>query len=198
MKNNFYHIACLFLLFSLFSVSCTKLELPDEVDKDKTDKDDTPTSPSQPDDTDVYSIASLQEVEEGESVLLKGYIVGYVPTSSINKMRFSVEDAVPSNIVLADSPQEKDPSNCAAIQLKKDKDARDDLNLQDNPEMLGKCVLVYGDVATYMGSKGLKDVESYELVETGGDDNPSSPSEPSSSIAFPTLSDDAPIIFEGD
>ncbi len=198
MKNNFYHIACLFLLFSLFSVSCTKLELPDEVDKDKTDKDDTPTSPSQPDDTDVYSIASLQEVEEGESVLLKGYIVGYVPTSSINKMRFSVEDAVLSNIVLAVSPQEKDPSNCAAIQLKKDKDARDDLNLQDNPEMLGKCVLVYGDVATYMGSKGLKDVESYELVETGGDDNPSSPSEPSSSIAFPTLSDDAPIIFEGD
>lgn len=198
MKNYFYHIACLFLLFSLLGVSCTKLELPDEVDKDKTDKDDTPTSPSQPDDTDVYSIASLQEVEEGESVLLKGYIVGYVPTSSINKMRFSVEDAVPSNIVLADSPQEKDPSNCAAIQLKKDKDARDDLNLQDNPEMLGKCVLVYGDVATYMGSKGLKDVESYELVETGGDDNPSSPSEPSSSIAFPTLSDDAPIVFEGD
>ncbi len=198
MKNNFYRLAHLFLLFSLFSVSCTKLELPDDVDKDKTDKGDTPTSPSQPDDSNVYSIASLQEATEGESVLLKGYIVGYVPTSSINKMRFSVEDAVLSNIVLADSPQEKDPSNCAAIQLKKDKDARDDLNLQDNPEMLGKCVLVYGDVATYMGSKGLKDVESYELVETGGDDNPSSPSGPSSSIAFPTLSDDAPIIFEGD
>ncbi len=198
MKNNFYRLAHLFLLFSLFSVSCTKLELPDDVDKDKTDKGDTPTSPSQPDDSNVYSIASLQEATEGESVLLKGYIVGYVPTSSINKTCFSVEDAVPSNIVLADSPQEKDPSNCAAIQLKKDKDARDDLNLQDNPEMLGKCVLVYGDVATYMGSKGLKDVESYELVETGGDDNPSSPSGPSSSIAFPTLSDDAPIIFEGD
>lgn len=198
MKNNFYRLAHLFLFFSLFSVSCTKLELPDEVDKDKTDKGDTPTSPSQPDDSNVYSIASLQEATEGESVLLKGYIVGYVPTSSINKTCFSVEDAIQSNIVLADSPQERNPSNCAAIQLKKDKDARDELNLQDNPEMLGKCVLVYGDVATYMGSKGLKDVESYELVETGGDDNPSSPSEPSSSIAFPTLSDDAPIIFEGD
>lgn len=198
MKNNFYRLARLLLFFSLFSVSCTKLELPDEVDKDKTDKGDTPTSPSQPDDSNVYSIVSLQEATEGESVLLKGYIVGYVPTSSINKTCFSVEGAVPTNIVLADSPQEKEPSNCAAIQLKKDRGARDDLNLQDNPEMLGKCVLVYGDVATYMGSKGLKNVESYELVETGGDDNPSSPSEPSSSIAFPTLSDDAPIIFEGD
>ena len=42
--------------------------------------------------------------------------------------------------------------------------------------------------------------ESYKLVETDGgdDDNTSSPSEPSSSVAFPTLSDDAPIVFEGD
>lgn len=155
MKNRFYHIACLLLLFSFFSVSCTKLELPDEVDKDKTDKGDTPTSPSQPDDSDVYSIASLQAATEGESVLLKGYIVGYVPTSSINKTCFSIEDAVQTNIVLADSPQEREPRNCAAIQLKKDRAARDDLNLQDNPDMLGKCVLVYGDVATYMGSMGL-------------------------------------------
>ena len=42
--------------------------------------------------------------------------------------------------------------------------------------------------------------ESYKLVETDGgdDDNTSSPSEPSSSVVFPTLSDDAPIVFEGD
>ena len=174
--------------------------MPDEVDKDKTDKGDTPTSPSQPDDSDVYSIASLQAATEGESVLLRGYIVGYVPTSSINKTCFSIENAVQTNIVLADSPQEREPRNCAAIQLKKDRAARDDLNLQDNPDMLGKCVLVYGDVATYMGSMGLKNVESYELVETDGgdDDNTSSPSEPSSSVVFPTLSDDAPIVFEGD
>lgn len=199
MNNQFYRMVCLLLLLSLFSVSCTKLELPEEIDKDKTDKGDTPTSPSQPDDSGAYSIASLQKVEEGESILLKGYIVGYVPTTSINKTCFSVTDAVYTNIVLADSPQEKEPNNCAAIQLKKGSEARDELNLQDNPEMLGKCVLVYGDVATYMGSKGLKNVESYELVEIAADDdNPSSPSEPSSSIAFPTLSDDAPIVFEGD
>lgn len=102
------------LTLFVFSVSCTKLELPDEVDKDKTDKGDTPTSPSQPDDSDVYSIASLQAATEGESVLLKGYIVGYVPTSSINKTYFSIENAVQTNIVLADSPQE---GNHVIVQL---------------------------------------------------------------------------------
>lgn len=197
MKNQFYRILCLFLVLSLFSVSCSKLELPEIDDKDKTDKGDTPSNPSQAGDKDTYSVADLQGVAEGEAITLKGYIVGYVPTSSISKTEFSVTGAVLTNIVLADSPLEKDPNHCAAIQLKKDSEARDNLNLQENPEMLGKCILVYGDVAKYMGSKGLKNVDSYELVETDGD-NPSSPSVPSSSVAFPTLSDDAPIVFEGD
>lgn len=196
MENKFYRIVFLLLLIPLLSVGCSKLELPDDDDKNKTDKGDTPTTPTNPDDSKAYRVADLQNIEKGESVLLKGYIVGYVPTSSIKKAMFTVTDAVQTNIVLADLRIERDPSNCAAIQLKKDSEARETLNLQDNPEMLGKCVIVYGDVATYMGSKGLKNVGSYEMVDV--DDNPSSPSEPSSSVAFPTLSGDAPVVFEGD
>lgn len=203
MRNKLYHFAFLLLLVSVLGVGCSKLEIPEVDDKDKTDKGDTPSQPTQPDDSGRYTVAALQSAEEGEVVTLKGYIVGYVPTTSIQKMVFGATDAVLTNIVLADSPTETSPNNCAAIQLKNDSDARDNLNLCDNPDCLGKCVLVNGNVATYMGSLGLKYVDSYEWIDADDDDDndneqPTHPTNPSQSVDFPTVSDEAPIVFEGD
>ena len=92
-----------------------------------------------------------------------GYIVGHIPKNgrNISQTIFSAGD-VETNLVIADSPDEIDYSNCIAIQLstgsKGQKEVREGLNLSAHPENLGKFVIFYGQVIKYMGVFGLKNV----------------------------------------
>lgn len=92
-----------------------------------------------------------------------GYIVGHIPKNgrSITQTIFAAGNVV-TNIVIADSPDEKDPNNCIAIQLstssKGQQAVRTALNLADHPENLGKGVILHGYIYKYMGVLGLKNV----------------------------------------
>lgn len=88
-----------------------------------------------------------------------------MPTNTINKVVFDADDAVSTNIVLADRAAETDMKLCAGLQLKAGSDARVDLNLADNPAMLGQRIIAYGYKGTYCNAPGLKQVEVYELVD---------------------------------
>lgn len=195
MRTIFY---CSLISFLCICVGCSKLELPDEAD----DKDDTENVPdtSKPDDEyegeTVYSVADFMKMAKlDEQVTVQGYIVGYVEGNTIENTFFGTEKAVASNIVLADSPNETKSAKCLPVQLGTAYGIRKELNLQQNPQMLGKFVLLQGDAKQYMKTKGVKNVCHFEIKDASND----TPSQPSAEyLTFPIMENEPPLVFEGD
>lgn len=157
------------VMVGLMLCGCNEIELPSEGSGGK--EDDDKENVTAPDSSDTFTIATLSRADDGEFIALKGYIVGYMPTNTINKVAFNADDAVSTNIVLADRAAETDTKQCAGLQLKAGSDARVDLNLADNPAMLGQRIIAYGYKGTYCNAPGLKQVEVYELVDDEAGDN---------------------------
>lgn len=157
------------VMVGLMLCGCNEIELPSEGSGGK--QDDDKENVTAPDSGDTFTIATLSRADDGEFIALKGYIVGYMPTNTINKVVFNADDAVSTNIVLADRAAETDTKLCAGLQLKAGSDARVDLNLADNPAMLGQRIIAYGYKGTYCNAPGLKQVEVYELVDDDADDS---------------------------
>ena len=151
------------VMFALMLCGCNEIELPSEGSGGKEDNDKE--NVAAPDSSDTFTIATLCRADDGEFIALKGYIVGYMPTNTINKVVFNADDAVSTNIVLADRAAETDTKLCAGLQLRVGSDARVDLNLADNPAMLGQRIIAYGYKGTYCNAPGLKQVEVYELAD---------------------------------
>ena len=157
------------VMVGLMLCGCNEIELPSEGSGGK--EDDDKENVAAPDSDGTFTIATLSRAEDGEFIALKGYIVGYMPTNTINKVVFNADDAVSTNIVLADRAAETDTKLCAGLQLKVGSDARVDLNLADNPAMLGQRIIAYGYKGAYCNAPGLKQVEVYELVDDDDDDS---------------------------
>lgn len=157
------------VMVALMLYGCNEIELPSEGSGGK--EDDDKENVTAPDSDGTFTIATLSRADDGEFIALKGYIVGYMPTNTINKVVFDADDAVSTNIVLADRAAETDTKLCAGLQLKAGSDARVDLNLADNPDMLGQRIIAYGYKGTYCNAPGLKQVEVYELVDDDADDS---------------------------
>lgn len=164
---------------------CNEIELPSEGSGGK--EDDDKENVTAPDSSDTFTIATLSRADDGEFIALKGYIVGYMPTNTINKVVFDADDAVSTNIVLADRAAETGTNLCAGLQLKAGSDARVDLNLADNPAMLGQRIIAYGYKGTYCNAPGLKQVEVYELVDDDDDSGDGADSKDDGGELFPTL-----------
>lgn len=176
------------VIVALMLCGCNEIELPSEGSGGK--EDDDKENVTAPDSSDTFTIATLSRADDGEFIALKGYIVGYMPTNTINKVVFNADDAVSTNIVLADRAAETDMKLCAGLQLKARSDARVDLNLADNPAMLGQRIIAYGYKGTYCNAPGLKQVEVYELVDDDDSDEDSgdgADSKDDGGELFPTL-----------
>lgn len=171
------------VMVGLMLCGCNEIELPSEGSGGK--EDDDKENVAAPDSGGTFTIVTLCRADDGEFIALKGYIVGYMPTNTINKVVFNADDAVNTNIVLADRAVETDMKLCAGLQLKAGSDARVDLNLADNPAMLGQRIIAYGYKGTYCNAPGLKQVEVYELVDD--DDNDSDDDSGDGAESFPTL-----------
>ncbi len=66
-----------------------------------------------------------------------------------------------SNILLGPRSSVTSRENCLSVQLP-DGDARDDLNLVDNPQLLGRQVLLCGDIVeSYYGMTGIKNISDF-------------------------------------
>lgn len=179
------------VMVGLMLCGCNEIELPSEGSGGK--EDDDKENVTAPDSGDTFTIATLCRADDGEFIALKGYIVGYMPTNTINKVVFNADDAVSTNIVLADRAAETDTKLCAGLQLKAGSDARVDLNLADNPAMLGQRIIAYGYKGTYCNAPGLKQVEVYELVDddeaddSDDDSGDGADSKDDGGESFPTL-----------
>ena len=103
------------------------------------------------------AIASAGE----ESVWVCGYIVGGDLTSS--SASFEAPFSSRTNIVLGSRSSSSSRSSCLSVSLPSG-EIRDELNLVDNPHLLGRKVYLKGDVVeSYYGMPGLKNLVDYEM-----------------------------------
>ena len=112
-------------------------------------------------------------------------------------------------MLIADTPAETDVARCIPILLDAKDGSREELNLYDNPELLGCAIVIEGAVATYFGTKGIKKMEYYSLLD-GNDtpdnpdnpdnpdkpDNPDNPDDPDTLPDLPII-DDNPDVIDG-
>ena len=127
--------------------------------------DDDDNGGDTPSDKDYISVADLADIPTDRYVAVRAYIVGYVKGSSIKGTVFGADGAVASNIAVADSPDETDYNRCAPVQLPTNSDVRYFLNLQDNPENLGKEVVLFGNKTTYFRTNGIKPCMDFMYAE---------------------------------
>ena len=181
-------LLCMALLFT--TVACDKIEIPSNDhpqtegsggdnggdnggdddkggDSDGSDNggDDDDNGGDTPSDKDYISVADLADIPTDRYVAVRAYIVGYVKGSSIKGTVFGADGAVASNIAVADSPDETDYNRCAPVQLPTNSDVRYFLNLQDNPENLGKEVVLFGNKTTYFRTNGIKPCMDFMYAE---------------------------------
>ena len=121
-----------------------------------------------------YSVSDAIANQTGEEVWVHGYIVGSIPESEsstvMKDMTFTAEGANHTNLCIADSPEETDYTKCVPVQLPSG-DVRTNLNLKNNPEMLGKEVWLKGKTTKYCGAPGLKETSKYSLTKPTGDED---------------------------
>ena len=117
-----------------------------------------------------YTVADLQAMDlenlSADAVWIQAYIAG----SANNKLENFVTTAtgaVASNLMIADAQGETDYTKCAPVQLSGGSSARAALNLIDNPDNLGKTLLVQGVIAKYFSVQGIKNIAEFELSGEG-------------------------------
>lgn len=194
--------------------ACGKIELP-ETDSgqntkppqggDQSGGDNNQGTETQGDTMSVAAMLSRASVDDW--VRVKGYIVGYVAGTTLSKARFECPPSAPNtNMLIADTPAETDVARCIPILLDAKDGSREELNLYDNPELLGCAIVIEGAVATYFGTKGIKKMEYYSLLD-GNDtpdnpdnpdkpDNPDNPDNPDTLPDLPII-DDNPDVIDG-
>lgn len=196
MSRRLYHISYVFLLFAIcIFASCGDITLPDDTGKtDETEKTDTV------DTSGVLTVSQLLNAEAGDYVTVRCYIVGYATGTSSKGFIIGLptESEVRSNIVIADTLEIDDDTPLAACQLKANSEEREELNLVDNPYLLGQHIYLQGTVKKYFGQMGLYPIDTYELIDDTSDDDPDTPQpEPSTPISVPVDNEAAPVVFEG-
>ncbi|WP_281251054.1 DUF6359 domain-containing protein [Planococcus faecalis] len=99
------------------------------------------------------------------SATVKGFIVG---TASSNT---SYDQEAPftavSNLGLADSPDETDPTKILPVQLPSSSAIRAGLNLVDNPTKFKAEVTITGSLETYFTTAGLKSPTAFTILSEG-------------------------------
>lgn len=112
-------------------------------------------------DANAMTIAMAKESIGETDVWVGGYIVGGDLTSA--KAVFTPPFKSKSNILLGPRSSAASRDNCLSVQLAEG-DARDELNLVDNPQMLGRQVLICGDIVeSYYGMSGIKNISDFVI-----------------------------------
>ncbi len=110
---------------------------------------------------DPYTVAeAIESQNQGAFAWVKGYIVGSVKAGvndveSNEDVIFGVDAEMDNNILIAADPNETNWENCLAVELPQGSAFRACVNLVDNPDVLGKAILVSGNLETYLGMPGI-------------------------------------------
>lgn len=119
--------------------------------------------------TDPYDVAAAIAAGDKTNIFTKAFIVGSAYSNQETKQtewNFGTTNAQASNILVATSATETDPTKCMAVALPSGSAVRTGLNLKDNPGNLGKEVLLYGNITKYFGQPGIKETTYAKIGET--------------------------------
>ena len=160
--------------------SCERIDIPgDEItvsdvqDEDSEEDEEGETSTDNVGDVDItstgtlgnpYSVAEARTLQSATGVWVKGYIVGYISGTSISGANFSAQSVTNTNLLLADSMQERRVENCIPVELIAGTARRRELNLKDNPLNWGKHVVVKGNLTKYFKAVGMKSTSNYQWI----------------------------------
>lgn len=174
--------------------ACQKVDLPSEEGEDTEQPGQTGDKPGneghEPGGADepegILSEYEGVDLDTDYEEMVVGYIVGACDGTMKNAL-FTIDEiraaGVNTNLLIADSKDERDASRCMPVELKKGTDVREEANLVDNPEALGRRIGLLGLVKTYFKVVGLKNVAYHEWLTNGGDveepePEPEEPEEP--------------------
>lgn len=117
---------------------------------------------------DPYNVASGIGMQ-GQDVIawVQGYIVGAVKNgttsvSSNDDINWTAPFDSFTNVVIADDANCTEIANCIIVNLPSGKPLRQQVNLYDNPDNLGKLLAVNGKLRVYFGQAGLRDSNGTE------------------------------------
>lgn len=106
----------------------------------------------------AYSAAEARLHAGEKGVWVCGFIVGGDLSSSKDGIRFEGPFESMTCLALASRASVREKSSCVAVQLPKGR-FREELNLVDHPELLGRKVFLKGDIeSSYYGLPGIKDL----------------------------------------
>lgn len=152
------------LLLCLATTGCGKLEV--DSDADSTGATDGKTDTNIP--TDTLSVAEALALEGGEDIVVCGYIVGYISSTSISSFMPGVPtDKNNTNLVLADDPDTQEYDQILPVKLEAGSSFRTDWNLRLRPELLGRRVYVFAELLSpYFGRTGITRIVDIRLADT--------------------------------
>ena len=112
------------------------------------------------DSSDAYSVSEAKKHTGEEDVWVYGYIVG--GDLSSKSCSFQAPFTSKTNMVIAAKSSCTDKASCLSVQLAKG-NIRDNLNLVDNPDFLGRQVFLKGDIVeSYYGIPGIQNISEYK------------------------------------
>jgi hypothetical protein len=117
-----------------------------------------------------YTCANLLAMELATNSNGTGYVAGYIVGSvngsilSESTAVFGTEGAATSNMLIADSPDERDWSKCVAV--KANNSFKANVYVSSDPTALGKKVVLYGTIKKYMGVSGVNQATYCELYSS--------------------------------
>ena len=109
----------------------------------------------------AYGVAQARSHTGEKGVWVKAYIVGGDLTSSASGISFAAPFSSRTHVAVSARSSVSEKSACLSVMLPSGS-LRDDLNLVDHPENLGRQVFLKGDlVEAYFGIPGLKNLSDY-------------------------------------
>jgi hypothetical protein len=116
-----------------------------------------------------YSVAEAKLHQTSLNACVKGYIVGYVWSGNQTTYILGADTCTQAtNILIADTNSLSNLyiGKCMPVQLPTGV-IRTGLNLQTNKSNLGRKVVLFGSLASYFSSPGLKTVTYYKFMDNG-------------------------------
>ena len=188
-----------FLLLTLLAwgvLACSKLEV-EEVDSPNTERPEGGEDNGNSNATDTLTVMQALQAQPDQSVLVKGYIVGFVDGTAISKAKFSAPtEKANTNLIIADSKAETNYTRCFPIQLKSGTDEHFVFNLYLNPQLIGQAVVAKGVITTYFKVNGFKHPNFWidELEDAEGTTPPEEDTPPTEPDAPSTPASETPTL----
>lgn len=121
------------------------------------------TSSKGKDSSNAMTISQAKASIGETGVWVSGYVVGGDLTSSANGISFEKPFSSATHLAIASRSSVSTKASCMSVQLPAG-EIREALNLVAKPQMLGKRILVKGDIiSSYFGIVGIKNVTEYVI-----------------------------------